>query len=89
MLKKEETKKEKEAKKPAGKRPRPAYQSYSQFQSVPMQVAMPPSQMWQPQGYQQAGPSQLSQRIPKSHLRCLNCGELGHFAKECSKSSQK
>ncbi len=55
------------------------YQNFQQFQPAAMQMAP----MWQQQA--SGGPS-LSPRIPKSHLRCLNCGEFGHFAKECPKS---
>ena len=90
VAKEEKTKKEKDDKKPA-KRTRPGgYQGF-QYQAPLMQMPMqmtPITSMYQPQQFQsfsQGQSSQLTQRIPKSHLRCLNCGEFGHFAKECHK----
>ncbi len=83
VAKEDKAKKEKEEKKTV-KRPRPGgYQNF-QFQTpmqMPMQMAAGPS------GYQnqQFQGSQLPQRIPKALLRCLNCGELGHFVRECTK----
>ncbi len=88
---KKEEEQKKEAKK-TQKRPRPSGYGHGSFQSgyqyqAPM-ASMAPT--WQTQPPPPLGLG-MSPRIPKSHLRCLNCAELGHFAKECTRlaSAQK
>ncbi len=93
---KKHAKKEEEKKKEEKKTPKRKSSGYGHSGFHPMSYQA--SAMMQPLGqvpYWQSQPppgaaamgSAMTPRIPKSHLRCLNCGEFGHFAKECSRSS--
>ena len=90
--KKEDAKKEKEATKPkrgrgsgyhGGYNAFPHFQSQALLQNMAAMAAMQPMFSQQNSG---VGNSPMTPRLPKALLRCLNCGELGHFAKKCPKS---
>lgn len=84
--------KEKEERKPKKARPTPysrnPFPAFNPWTQMSMQaMAMPPMWPMHPQlpAAAAASASPMAPRLPKSQLRCNNCAEYGHFARECPK----